>query len=282
MSGAGAGTGAEGRLRVAALQLGSRPGELAANREHLARAVRELGDGMDLVVAPELASTGYDLELIRRRGPELAEPLDGPTVELTAELAAETGATIVVGMLERSGDELYDTAAVVGPDGPVTAYRKTHLYPPETEALVPGDRLVTVPLAFDARGVRAELGVMICFEHAFPEIATALALQGATVVAIPSAVPFGYEHLLVLRTRARAQDNQVFVVAANLATEVFCGGSMIVGPRGEVLASAGTGMATIRACIDLGAVLEERRREPALRLRRPELYPGRADAAPGS
>ena len=61
------------------------------------------------------------------------------------------------------------------------------------------------------------LGMMICFEHAFPDVATALALRGAQILVIPSAVPFGYEHLLTLRTRARAQDNQVFAVGSNLA-----------------------------------------------------------------
>ena len=108
---------------------------------------------------------------------------------------------------------------------------------------------------------------MICFEHAFPEIATTLALDGAQVLVIPSAVPVGYEHLLALRTRARAQDSQVFAVASNLAEDGFCGGSMIVDPRGEI-AAAQAEEAAIGATIDLEAIQRERRREPALRLRR--------------
>ena len=97
---------------------------------------------------------------------------------------------------------------------------------------------------------------------------------GRKVIAIPSAVPFGFEYLLTLRTRARAQDNQVFVVASNLAGNGFCGGSLIVDPRGDVLASAGTEEAVLRATIDLGAIERERAQEPALRLRRPALYDG--------
>jgi predicted amidohydrolase len=123
------------------------------------------------------------------------------------------------------------------------------------------------------------LGLMICFEHAFPEIATALALAGAEVLAIPSAVPTGYEHLMVLRTRARAQDNQLFAVACNLTGGPFCGRSLIAGPDGAVLAAAGEDESVLRATIDLGAIERERRNEPALALRRPELYAPEQPAA---
>jgi len=113
---------------------------------------------------------------------------------------------------------------------------------------------------------------MICFEHAFPDVATALALAGSEILVIPSAVPYGYEHLLTLRTRARAQDNQMFAIASNLAGDVFCGGSLIVDPRGEVVAEAGTSDEVVRATIDLAEIEREREREPSLGLRRPELY----------
>lgn len=251
---------------VAAVQLNARPGKVEDNLARFADAVRGLGDGVDLVVAPELLVSGYDLKEIATRGPELAETLDGPTVTVTKELAHSSGASIVVGLLERDGDSLYDSLVVVGPRGELARYRKTHLYPPERRHFAAGDRLMTVPTPL------GRVGLMICFEHAFPEIATALALRGATILAIPSAVPHGYEHLLTLRTRARAQDNQIFAVAANLTGEVFCGRSLIAGPRGEILAAAGVEEITIRATIDLRASERERRREPALRLRRPELY----------
>ena len=116
------------------------------------------------------------------------------------------------------------------------------------------------------------LGPMLCFEHAFPEIATALALRGAEVLVIPSAVPIGFEHLLMLRTRARAQDNQVYAVACNMTGHGFCGGSLVADPRGDVLVSAGLGETVLLADLDLDAVRRERVQEPALRLRRPELY----------
>jgi predicted amidohydrolase len=252
-------------VEAVVLQLVADPGQRDANLDRFARAVTGC-EGADLIVTGELVNSGYDLEVIDRQADRLAESLDGPTVTVTKTLAAETGATIVVGLLERQEDRLYDSAVVVAPDAHVVAYRKSHLYPPERSRFAAGDELLQ--LATPA----GRLGVMICFEHAFPEIATALALDGAEILAIPSAVPFGYEHLLTLRSRARAQDNQLFVVAANLAGNGFCGGSLIVDPRGDVLAQAGTGEETIRARLDLAAIEREREREPALRLRRPALY----------
>jgi predicted amidohydrolase len=253
------------RVDVAAIQLAAVPGEPERNRARLCALARERAAGADLIVAPELAVSGYDLELIATR-PELAEPLDGPTVTSAVELAAELAATVVVGLLERDGHLVYDSAVVVDRDGAVATYRKTHLYPPETAHFAAGDELMVVPTA------AARLGLMICFEHAFPEIATALALRDAQIIAIPSAVPTGYEHLMDLRTRARAQDNQQFAVACNLAGGAFCGRSLIAGPDGAVLAAAGTEETVIRATLDLGAIERERRQEPALELRRPELY----------
>jgi predicted amidohydrolase len=169
-------------------------------------------------------------------------------------------------VLEGADDALYDSTVTITPEGKVTGYRKTHLYPPELESFTPGDALgvVTTPAG--------TLGPLICFEHAFPEIATTLALGGAEILVIPSAVPLGYEHLLTLRTRARAQDNQVFAIGCDMTGHGFCGHSLVVDPKGQVLASAGVEETVLTARLDLDAVPRERVGEPALQLRRPELY----------
>jgi predicted amidohydrolase len=252
-------------VEVAVIQLAAVPGEAEHNRARLAALARERAVGAQLIVAPELAASGYDLDLIAAR-PELAEPLDGPTVTTAVELAADLDATVVVGLLERDGDLVYDSAVVAAGDGVIACYRKTHLYPAETAHFAAGDELLVAPTA------AGRIGLMICFEHAFPEIATALALRDAQILAVPSAVPTGYEHLMVLRTRARAQDNQQFAVACNLAGGPFCGRSLIAAPDGALLAEAGPEETVIRATLDLDAIDRERRQEPALGLRRPELY----------
>lgn len=253
-------------MRASAIQMAPIFGDVAANLRHLQSLILEVADS-DLIVAPELANVGYDLERLANTGGDLAEPADGPTVQAIQGIAAQVDATVVVGFLERGTDgDLYDSIVLTSRAG-TAIYRKTHLYPPETEVFTPGDRFVTTTTPEGST-----LGAMICFEHAFPEIATTLALDGGQIIVIPSAVPVGYEHLLELRTRARAQDNQVFVVASNLTGNEFIGGSLIVDPRGVVLASAGKEEGHISAVLDLQTIDRERSREPALRLRRPELY----------
>lgn len=253
-------------IDVAVVQMAASPGDVDGNIARLVDAIRQHGPTADLVVAPELATTGYDLELIGGRADDLAEPADGRTVTLLGQEAARAGATVVAGFLERDGDQLYDSLAIVTPDGDHTIYRKSHLYPAELPHFAAGDSLDTVITPV------AKLGMLICFEHAFPDIATTLALAGAQILVIPSAVPNGFEYLLELRTRARAQDNQVFAIAANLTGNGFCGHSLVATPRGAVVASADSAETVIHAGIDLGAIETERSQEPALRLRRPALY----------
>ena len=253
-------------LGAAALQLSAVAGEVQSNLDRLEEAIEALPPGVTLAVAPELYTTGYDLDLVARRGHELATSVSGPTVERLVSMAKVADLTLVVGFLESEGDQLYDSVVVSAAGGEPVVYRKTHLYPAEMPVFAAGDSLVVFD---DTSGTR--MGLMICFEHAFPEIATTLALEGGRVLVIPSAVPIGYEHVLALRTRARAQDNQVFAVACNMSAP-FCGLSLIVDPRGEILAQAGTGEETIIADLVLEAVSNERAREPSLDLRRPELY----------
>lgn len=255
------------RIEAAALQMASKPGDADGNRQRYAEAVRALDGRAQLIVTPELAISGYDLELVDEQGDSLGEPLDGPSVSVTVDLARSAGATIVLGLLERHTEGgLYDTAVIVTPDGDVTPYRKSHLYPAEAPRFLAGDKLYTV----DSPAGR--LGPLICFEHAFPAIATTLAMQGAQILVIPSAVPLGYEYLLALRSRARAQDNQVFAIACNQTGNGFCGNSLIADPRGAVLAHAGAEQTTLCATLDLSAIGREREQEPALRLHRPGLY----------
>lgn len=254
------------KLKAAAIQMAPVFGDVPANLARLERLIAQAADAA-LIVAPELVTTGYDLERLHETGRDLAEPADGATVKAIHGLAADLDATLVVGFLELGDDDnLYDSIVITSPES-TEVYRKTHLYPPELDLLSPGESFVTTKTPGGS-----SLGAMICFEHAFPEIARTLALDGAQILVIPSAVPVGYEHLLELRTRARAQDNQVFVVASNLTGSGFIGGSLLVDPRGSILAGAGAEEGHIIADLDLDAIERERKREPALRLRRPDLY----------
>jgi predicted amidohydrolase len=252
-------------------------GDREHNLSHALGLLRGLPRGVQMACLPELFTTGYQLS---PQLSELAEPIPGPTTERLAETGRAQKLGIVGGIAERAGDVIYDSAFLIGPDGSLAGiYRKTHLYPPERDHFRPGDRLETYELG----GVR--VGVAICFEHAFPPIFTTLALGGAQVIFIPSAVPVGYEYLLDLRTRARAQDNQFFVVAANRTGEDggihWCGHSQIVSPKGEVLAKAEREERAVVAELDLSLIEQERAQEPVLSSLRPKLYSWGGDALAG-
>ncbi|CAN5523081.1 carbon-nitrogen hydrolase family protein [soil metagenome] len=266
------------RPRVAVEQTAPEVGAVDRNLADAERRIQGLAGRADLVVFPELFTTGY-----RREGMDhaaLAEPVpDGPSVRRLSNAARGAGVAVVGTILERDGDAVFDTAVLIGRDGELMArYRKTHLYPAEAAFFSAGDELVVASID---PGLR--VGLAICFEHAFPEIFTSLALAGASLIAISSAVPVGFEYLLDLRTRARAQDNQLFVASANLVgfdgQVRWCGRSAIVDPRGDVVAAANAADAMgIVAELDLGVMDGQREQEQSLARRRPELY---RDRTPG-
>jgi predicted amidohydrolase len=258
-------------LRVSVAQTAPRVGAVDANLTEIERIVADEAGHADVVVFPELFTTGYRREGLDHAAVAEALPA-GPSVERLGRAAAAARLAIVGTVLEAADGHVYDTAIVIDAEGGLAgSYRKSHLYPEERAHFGVGNRLQVV----ETGGVR--IGLAICFEHAFPEIFTELALRGADLICIPSAVPVGYEYLLELRTRARAQDNQLFVAASNLVgfdgEVTWCGTSMIAGPRGQVLASTGSdGPAVVRANLEPAEAAAERRQEPVLVNRRPDLY----------
>jgi len=258
-------------VTVRAAVVGTTPelGAVATNLADLDRTLTAMSGAADIAVLPELFSTGYhlaDLDLAAS-----AEPLDGPTVAEMRRLAHEHKTALIASILESDGGNVYDTALVVDRCGEVVAtYRKTHLHPSEVAHFGAGEELVVAEVA----GLR--VGLAICVEHAYPEIFTELALAGAHLVAVPVAEPDGFAYLLDLRTRARAQDNQMFVATANFAGNdghtAWCGRSAIVDPRGTVLAGTGSHAGWAVAEIDPDTQTQERLQEPVLQHRRPGLY----------
>ena len=192
----------------------------------------------DLIVLPELFSTGY-LFPDRRVLSELAESVPaGPTFRRMSDLAISTNSIIVFGIAEKVGDKLYDSSVCVAPEGCCHIYRKLHLFAGEKAYFDPGD----LPLrAYDVND--CTLGMMVCFDWIFPEVCRVLALKGARVICHPVNLVLPYCQDVM---RARSIENQVFTVTANrFGTEsqggknlTFTGRSQIVAPNGEVLARA--------------------------------------------
>jgi 5-aminopentanamidase len=158
------------------LAVGERDANLAAVR---AAAERAAADGAQVIVLPELASSGY-VFADRAELESLAEPRDGAAVTGWADLAAALGVVIVGGFPERADDGVYNSAAILDPSGVLGVYRKAHLWDTENNVFDVGDDL---PLIVDTEHGR--LGVMICYDVEFPEWVRAAALAGADLLCVP-------------------------------------------------------------------------------------------------
>ncbi len=261
-------------MRVGYVQLQPEFGEVERNLERALELMA--GEKADLWVLPELFSTGYmftSREEVRR----LAEPVpDGPTTRALLDWAEARGCYLAYGLAELAGDAVYNSAALVGPQGFLLLYRKTHLFYREKEFFSPGDTGFPVT---EVDGV--VVGLMVCFDHLFPEAARTLALKGAQLIAHPANLVL--PGLAQLTMRARALENRVFTVTANRVGverrggEVlrFTGQSQIVSPRGEVLASSPQeGEEAVVVEIDPTISLDKRVTplNDLLADRRPELY----------
>lgn len=206
----------------------------------------------DLLVLPELFATGYhfrSLDDVHAVAESQDDP-NAPTLVALKELSDATGATLVAGYVERDGDSLYNSAAVVSGGAVIGNYRKVHLFYKEKSLFSPG-RALDVYDVEAGNGVSYRLGVMICFDWYFPEAARSLALQGADVIAHPSNL---VRKDCPRSMPIRALENHVFTITANrIGTEVadaeelsFIGQSRACNPSGDVVAEMGkseTGLA---------------------------------------
>src|SRR3954449_9225863 len=271
-------------MRAAAVQLNARA-DKAANLEKADRLVRRaVADGGSLVVLPEKGTargTGDDLRAA-------AEGIGaGEASSWAAQTAQALGIDLVAGSISErvEGEEkLWNTSLHFGPDGELKAlYRKIHLFDVtvgeigyrESAGGEPGDEIVTSETADGTK-----LGLTVCYDLRFPELYRILALQGARIATIPAnfTKPTGEAHWEVL-IRARAIENQVFVIAA--AQTGACpeeqgptyGNSMIVDPWGTILAKADAdNPGYITADLDFARQDEIREKLPSLANRVPDAY----------
>ena len=259
-------------MKAALAQLDAAVGDKAQNLRKLEKAIAAAH--ADLLVTGELFLSGY---MARDAFARLAEPLDGPSVKAVQKMAAENGTHVVVGMPEREADtkRLFNTSILVAPDGKVAFYRK--VYPanfgPFEEGLYfgRGDGLTLVDTKL------GKIGLLICYDSFFPELAKAYAIEGADVLAIISAAPATSKPFFDKILPARAIENGLPVLYANLVgTElnvVFQGGTQAIGPRGENLGKAEDFVeSTVIADLDLRDVTTARTFRPTLRDTRKEFW----------
>ena len=225
-------------MRIAAVQIDIAIGRTDQNLKAILGRMKEAAaNKAELVIFPECALSGYCFT-DRDEAWAVAEELSGASCSQLATAAKELGIVAVVGFLERDGQNLYNSALIVGARGVLGVFRKVHLLHLGVDRFTtPGD--LPFPL-FDAAGCK--LGVNICFDCSFPESGRVLKLKGAQLLAIPTNWPITSDSWALL-PKVRAIENHIFVAAADRVGEergfTFAGHSQIVDCEGNLLAEAG-------------------------------------------
>ncbi len=262
-------------ISVAAVQFCPKPAQVQDNLRCLSGWITQAADqGATLVVLPEVCDIGYEFDAIAN----LASTFPNESTAFFSDLSRKLHMTIVAGLAERRPDGIYNTAAVFGPNGQIAfQYDKSHLCPYQPLYEPDFFRAGTTIQTVDVAGVR--LGVTICYDIRFPEIYRKLALDGAQIILHPSAFPLKRIDQLEVCARARAIENQVFVVTSNLCGRVdqgeYGGRSMGIGPAGEIrgqVSEQDEGVVVMR--LDLAEIAAIRRELPVISMRREELYRG--------
>lgn len=256
-------------MRASLIQIAVNEGEsVGSRRSRAADLVREQA-ASDLVVLPELWTVGaFAYEQFETE----AEPLDGPTYEAMSKAAADAGVWLHAGsFVERAGDgSLYNTALVLSPTGELAAtYRKIHRFgfdQGEAVLMSAGESLTTVELP------EQTLGIATCYDLRFPELFRGLVDAGATTMVVAAGWPARRRGHWTLLNRARAVENQAYVLACGLSGTnggvEQAGHSLVVDPWGEVLAEAGPGEDVLVVELDPAKVAQTREQFPALKDRR--------------
>ncbi|MDF2569434.1 MAG: nit1 [Sporomusa sp.] len=266
---------------VGICQMGVIPNKLA-NIEKASHMIGEaVSKGSQLIALPEMFNCPYQSELF----PEYAEHVsDGPTIAMLARCAAKYKVIVVGGSIPEKDDagNIFNTSFIFNEDGELIGrHRKIHLFDvaikggtvfQESKTLSAGSSMTVVQTSLGT------IGIAICYDARFPELARAMALKGSQVLIYPAAFgpvtgPAHWELLM----RARAVDNQVYVVAAapalNAAAEYKSHGhSMIVDPWARVLAIAGEEETVITGKIDIRTLDKVRDELPILKHRKAEVY----------
>ncbi|XP_070606153.1 omega-amidase NIT2 [Erythrolamprus reginae] len=255
----------------------------AVKTDNLNRACRLVrtaaGQGAKIVILPECFNCPYGTKYF----PEYAEKIPGDSTQQLSDIAKECGIYLIGGSIpEDDSGKLYNTCTAFGPDGTMLAkYRKIHLFDidvpgkirfQESETLSPGDKFSVFDTPY------CKIGIGICYDIRFPEVAQIYTQKGCKLLVYPGAfnLTTGPAHWELLQ-RGRAVDNQVYVATASPARDetasyVAWGHSTVVNPWGEVIAKASTDETIVYAEIDLKKAEEIREQIPILSQKRSDLY----------
>jgi predicted amidohydrolase len=235
-------------------------------------AARAAGAGVDLLIVPEMALTGYNI------GPEAvraaADPEGGPISAAVGEIARRHALAVLAGFPKLGADgRVYNAIHLADRTGAARAsYAKTHLYGEVDRAQFAAGSEITAPVELGGW----KLGLAICYDIEFPEVARALALAGVEAILAPTANMAPFDTVATRLVPARAEENAVFLAYANYAGREgdfdYFGLSCVCGPLGHDIVRAGHGEEMIFADLDKAALAAAREAATHLADRRPELY----------
>lgn len=256
------------KLVAAAIQFNIKIGDADANLYHIRSALIRLAErGCKLAVLPEMWTSGYAhqrLNELALRTPEILQELQ--------TLTKKYGMVLVGSMPEAHGNKVYNTAYLLDNGDMIGKYRKIHLFSlmGEDRMLDAGDSWLLTQTSI------GKIGVLICYDLRFPELTRRLAVEGADILVIPAEWPKPRQEHWRILLRARAIENQLFVVAANCCGPQgkldFFGMSMIIDPKGEVLAEGGYEPCEISTAIDFAEMVNWRAQIPCFMDRKPDCY----------
>ncbi len=265
------------KFTATGIQMSVRMGDVDANLERAATlAEKAMKYKPDLIIFPEMFATGFAYKELNG----IARDCFNDITTFMMDIAQKTGSFIVGGTIpELSGGKLYNTSFVLSPDRKALGYsRKIHPFAMTDEAkyFTGGDAISVIPTPV------AKLGIMVCYDIRFPEIARKLTLEGAEILISPSQFPVPREHHWRTLLQSRAIENQVFMIGVNLPDGKhgridgkgleFFGHSMGVDPYGNILNELDDKEGILVCEIDLEKIEEVRKSMPVLMNRRPEVY----------
>ena len=255
-------------VTAAAIQFNIRLGDIDANLEYVRNILPRLADrGCQLAVLPEMWSCGFayrELNELAKRTPEVVEEM--------GRLSRTRGMVLVGSVPEPDGDRVCNTAYLFDQGRLPGAYRKIHLFSlmNEDRSFTGGDSWLVADTSV------GRIGAFICYDLRFPELARRLAVEGAEILVVPGEWPKPREEHWRTLLRARAIENQLFVVAANCCGVVgkhdFFGSSLIIDPKGELLAEGGYENCELLATLDFTVMETWRQQITCFQDRKPEYY----------
>jgi len=258
----------EKNLKVAAIQFKITLGEIDQNLKKVERALdRVAKQGVQLAVLPEMWSAGYDYKRLARHAGETPR-----VIEAICQLSAQHSMVVVGSLPEAADGKIYNTAYVVDCGEVLGSYRKLHMFSTmgEDRFLAPGDRTLVVPTSV------GRLGIAIYYDLRFPELFRKMALEGAEIICLPAEWPKPRQEPWRTLLRARAMENQLFVVATNCCglqgNLNFFGMSLLLSATGEVLAEGGEVDTELIATFDYQEMVDHRAQIRCYDDRRPEIY----------